>query len=70
MEIISVNVQKGGSGKTTTVQALAELLSKVHKKRYFALMPIRNAIYQRFLELILIMLRNIICLRYSAKNTH
>lgn len=33
MEIISVNVQKGGSGKTTTVQALAELLSKVHKKK-------------------------------------
>lgn len=33
MEIISVNIQKGGSGKTTTVQALAELLSKEYGKK-------------------------------------
>ena len=33
MEIISVNIQKGGSGKTTTVQALAELLSKEYRKK-------------------------------------
>lgn len=33
MEIISVNIQKGGSGKTTTVQALAELLSRDYGKK-------------------------------------
>lgn len=33
MKIISVNIQKGGSGKTTTVQALAELLSKEYGKK-------------------------------------
>ena len=33
MQVISVNIQKGGSGKTTTVQVLAEMLSKEHQKK-------------------------------------
>lgn len=33
MEIISVNIQKGGSGKTTSVQAAAEILSKDYGKK-------------------------------------
>ena len=33
MEIISVNIQKGGSGKTTSVQALAEILNKEYGKK-------------------------------------
>lgn len=33
MEVISVNITKGGCGKTTTVQALAEILSSEYKKR-------------------------------------
>lgn len=33
LEIISVNITKGGCGKTTTVQALGEILGKVYKKK-------------------------------------
>lgn len=33
MEIFSVNIQKGGCGKTTTVQAMAEILSVDYGKR-------------------------------------
>lgn len=33
MEIISINITKGGCGKTTTVQMMGEILSKYHKKR-------------------------------------
>ena len=33
MEIISVNITKGGCGKTTTVQMLGEILSKEYGKR-------------------------------------
>lgn len=33
MEIISVNITKGGCGKTTTVQMLGEILGKFYKKR-------------------------------------
>lgn len=33
MKIIAVNIQKGGSSKTLTVQVLGELLSKEHGKR-------------------------------------
>lgn len=33
MEVISVNITKGGCGKTTTVQALAEILSSEYKKK-------------------------------------
>lgn len=33
MEIISVNITKGGCGKTTTVQMLGEILGKEYKKR-------------------------------------
>ena len=33
MEIISVNITKGGCGKTTTVQALAEILNKKYNKK-------------------------------------
>lgn len=33
MKIISVNIQKGGCGKTTTVQAIAEILSAEYGKR-------------------------------------
>ena len=33
MEIISVNIQKGGCGKTTTVQAIAEILNKEYGQR-------------------------------------
>ena len=33
MRIITVNIQKGGSAKTTTVQASAEILSKKYNKR-------------------------------------
>lgn len=33
MEIFSVNIQKGGCGKTTTVQAMAEILSKEYGKK-------------------------------------
>lgn len=32
LEIISVNIQKGGCGKTTTCQVLAEILGKEHGK--------------------------------------
>lgn len=33
MEVISVNITKGGCGKTTTVQALAEILSSEYMKK-------------------------------------
>ena len=33
MEIISVNITKGGCGKTTTVQMLGEILSKEYGKK-------------------------------------
>lgn len=33
LKIISVNIQKGGCGKTTTVQVLAEMLSKDYGKK-------------------------------------
>lgn len=33
MEIISVNITKGGCGKTTTVQAMSEILGKAHDKK-------------------------------------
>ena len=33
MEIISVNIQKGGSGKTTSVQAIAEILNRDYGKK-------------------------------------
>ena len=33
LEIISVNITKGGCGKTTTVQMLGEILSKEHGKK-------------------------------------
>ena len=33
MEIISVNITKGGCGKTTTVQMLGEILSRDYKKK-------------------------------------
>ncbi|MDD6881101.1 MAG: ParA family protein [Firmicutes bacterium] len=33
MEIISVNITKGGCGKTTTVQMLGEILGKKYKKK-------------------------------------
>lgn len=33
MKIISVNIQKGGCGKTTTVQVLAEMLNKDYGKK-------------------------------------
>lgn len=33
MKVITVNIQKGGTAKSTTVQATAEILSKVHKKK-------------------------------------
>lgn len=33
MEIISVNITKGGCGKTTTAQMMAEILNKLHGKR-------------------------------------
>lgn len=33
MEIISVNITKGGCGKTTTVQTLGEILGKEYKKK-------------------------------------
>ena len=33
MEIISVNIQKGGSGKTTSVQAIAEILNRDYDKK-------------------------------------
>lgn len=37
LEIISVNITKGGCGKTTTVQMLGEILSKHYKKRVLCL---------------------------------
>lgn len=33
LEIISVNITKGGCGKTTTVQMLGEILGKVYKRK-------------------------------------
>lgn len=33
MEIISVNITKGGCGKTTTVEVLSEILGKFHDKK-------------------------------------
>lgn len=33
MEIISVNITKGGCGKTTTVQMLGEIIGKKNEKR-------------------------------------
>ena len=33
LEIISVNITKGGCGKTTTVQMLGEILSKEYGKK-------------------------------------
>lgn len=33
MKIISVNITKGGCGKTTTVQLLGEILGKIYKKK-------------------------------------
>ena len=33
LEIISVNITKGGCGKTTTVQMLGEILSREYRKK-------------------------------------
>ena len=33
MEIISVNITKGGCGKTTTVQMLGEIIGKKSEKK-------------------------------------
>lgn len=60
MEIISVNITKGGCGKTTTVQILGEIIGKKNEKRYYALILIRNAISQQFPVLILRNVRNTI----------
>ena len=62
MEIISVNIQKGGSGKPPPYRHLLNSSVKSMERKFSALIPIRSVIFPVFPALILWLARNTICI--------